>query len=199
MADYYILRSPEHPWGDYGDILMHGMSMHLGRKDGLIQLERTGPFIPPISFPGAGDIVVTDEFRRALEVSGLKGLRFQPIVKRLIVESDWHAWDRGADEPAEFPEGGEPTGYILDQPHSPVVAQQMGNLWELVLSPTAEIRRVKRPGGDQIYLASSTWNGDDLFRANGVLYNYATESAKAWFEQHARDFVTFERAKTTDS
>ncbi len=32
-----ILRAAEPPWGDYGDILLHGMTAHLGRaKDGLL-------------------------------------------------------------------------------------------------------------------------------------------------------------------
>jgi hypothetical protein len=53
----YILREAGAPWGDYGNILVHGMSAHAGRSmDGRIRLERTGPFVPPITFPGIGDI-----------------------------------------------------------------------------------------------------------------------------------------------
>jgi hypothetical protein len=67
-----ILERPESPWGDYGDILRHGMTSHLGpASDGLAQLERTGPFVPLISFPGF-DIVVTDGFRTKLAESGFK-------------------------------------------------------------------------------------------------------------------------------
>ena len=39
-------------WGDYGSILIKGMSRHLPRRDNLIQVERTGPFIPSITLPG---------------------------------------------------------------------------------------------------------------------------------------------------
>lgn len=59
----YILRQPEFPWGDYGAILVSGMTAHLGREDGLLQLERTGPFVPPLFMPGVGDIVVTEQFK----------------------------------------------------------------------------------------------------------------------------------------
>ena len=89
MASFYTLAKTRHAWGDYYDLLMHGMSCHSGRDKGLIQLERTGPFVPPISLPGIGDVVVTDRFRKKLEASGLLGLRFQPVTKKLIVESDW--------------------------------------------------------------------------------------------------------------
>jgi len=33
-------------WGDYGDILQHGMTAHLPRVDGKLALERTGSYIP---------------------------------------------------------------------------------------------------------------------------------------------------------
>src|SRR5262249_14925382 len=58
-----VLRPAETPWGDYGDILFHGMTAHLDRHDEMLQLERTGPYMPPITFPGIGDIVVTDAFK----------------------------------------------------------------------------------------------------------------------------------------
>jgi len=88
------------PWGDYGSILASGMSAHLPRKDGLMQLERTGPFIPPISLPGIGDIIVTDAFRAELESSGLSGFTFAPVMKARIVELNWEAWaDEDGDQP----------------------------------------------------------------------------------------------------
>jgi hypothetical protein len=39
---YFRLIGARVPWGDYGRILVHGMSKHRGRKEGQIQLERTG-------------------------------------------------------------------------------------------------------------------------------------------------------------
>ena len=97
--NFYRLGRASMPWGDYGSILASGMSTHLPRKDGLIQLERTAPFVPPISFPGIGDIVVTNAFRAELEASGLTGFTFAPIVKARIVESNWETWDRDASKP----------------------------------------------------------------------------------------------------
>lgn len=197
MENFYTLEKQGHSWGDYYDILMHGMSCHLGRDGGRIQLERTGPFVPPISLPGIGDVVITDAFRKKLEGSGLEGLRFQPVIKKLIVQSDWHQWDRQTEEPSEYPDGGEPENYILEKPHSALVAKQMGDLWELLLNESARVYGAKSVcTSDDIFLLSDSWQGEDLFRARGVGYIYATERAKEWLEKHAGEYVTFQQART---
>ena len=48
--EYFYLRSSGD--GDYERLQVSGMSCHLPRKNGLIQYERIGPFMPPICFPG---------------------------------------------------------------------------------------------------------------------------------------------------
>ncbi|MHC9538067.1 MAG: hypothetical protein AB9903_00960 [Vulcanimicrobiota bacterium] len=78
---YYILRNCDVPWGDYGYILHSGMTSHLGRKNELLQLERTGPFVPPITDSGSCDFVMTDDFNKKLESSGLTGFSFLPVKK----------------------------------------------------------------------------------------------------------------------
>lgn len=95
-------------WGDYGVILQHGMSTHLPREGGFLCLERTGPFIPPITLPGIGDIVVTSAVRESLDASGLSGFEFRRVHKTLTVELHWEDWDFNADEPQQFPGTGEP-------------------------------------------------------------------------------------------
>lgn len=200
MDNFYTLEKQSHSWGDYFDILMHGMSCHLGRDGGRIQLERTGPFAPPISLPGIGDIVVTDVFRRKLEASGLEGLHFQPVIKKLIVQLNWHTWDREAKRPPEYPEGGEPESYILEQPHSVSAAKQMGELWELLLNDSARVYRAKRIcTRDDIFLQPDSWQGEDLFRAQGVGYVYATQRAREWLKEHAAEYVTFQQARTREA
>jgi hypothetical protein len=200
MAKFYTLEKQRHSWGDYYDILMHGMSCHRGRDGSRIQLKRTGPFVPPISLPGSSDIVVTDVFRGKLEASGMAGLRFQPVIKTLIVRSDWHTWDREADDPAEYPDGGEPESYILEQPHSASIGKQMGELWEVLPNESARVHRAKCIcTRADILLLPDSWQGEDLFRAQGVGYIYATERAKSWLEEQARDYVAFQEARTRDA
>ena len=88
-----------------------------------------------------------------------------------------------------IPDSGEPEDYILTGTHSQEVSEQMGDLWSIKLSETATIRREGKP--TRILLEASSWHGDDMFRAVSVGYIYVTEKAKAWFEQHAPELVTF--------
>jgi hypothetical protein len=180
MESIYQLKPPRSNWGDYDYILLGGMTHHVGRSDGLLQLERTGPFVPPISFPGMGDIIVTDDFKKSLESSRLIGLTFQPVIKRHIVFLEWEKWDKTADEPAEYPESGEPEDYILERPHSPELAQQIGEMWELCLPEYAKLKEAQ----------------SDLFRRKGQLYNFVSNRAKRWLEKTVSEWVSFELAQT---
>ncbi len=183
MQEIYII-NPNTPvlWGDYGGILAHGMAER--NSDGQLELERTGPFIPPISFPGF-TIVVTDGFKQKLEHSRLKGLSFRPAVKKRIVHLDWEKWDWKAADPVEYPDSGEPEDYILETPHSSEVAEKLGVLWELAIEQQAEIVRVKtgpRILDEEIWLRLDGWDGRDWFKARGVLHVYVSKEAKSWLE-----------------
>jgi hypothetical protein len=191
IVSYYRLEAARMPWGDYGSILAGGMSMHLDRAGGHIQLERTGPFIPPITFPGIGDIIVTARLRDGLERSGLVGFGFAPVIKARIVELNWHRWDRAAPEPKVYPSDGEPESYILSRRHSRAMANMLGNLWELVLPIGGTVERHPESAafGTEIRLKPS--GGADIFRADGVGYDYVSESARAWLTKHAGEWVAF--------
>ena len=189
MANFYFLTGPKSPgprspWGDYSSILIRGMAAHLPRKDGLIQLERTGPYIPPISFPGL-TIVVTNGFRQALESSGLAGAKFQPVIKKHIVHLDWQTWDLSAKKPAEYPEGGAPAGYILDRPHSPETSAEMGDLWELLADQGATSQETE----EGFALIETSWRGTDFFRLDNRRVMCITEKAKRWLEEHVAEHV----------
>jgi hypothetical protein len=107
------------------------LTRHLPRLGGLLQLERTGPFVPAISFPGVADIVVTDPIKRAL-CERLSELSFKPVKKSRIVKLHWEGWPAAQPEPAILPESGEPEDYILTADHDPETADALGGLRELV-------------------------------------------------------------------
>jgi hypothetical protein len=183
-------------WGDYGDLLISGMSCHLPRKDNLIQLERTGPFIPPITLPGIGDIVVTSDLRSELEASHFDQLAFSPVLKTRIVEYRWEQWDRTSEEPSEYPESGEPEDYILARPHSRLIAKELGDLWEVSLPEDAEVEGVQVGRGVREYRVNqSTWRGSHLFRAKGKGHVIATEEAKSWLEDRAKEWLGFQETQ----
>lgn len=195
---FFRVRGPN-LWGDYGDILIGGMSAHLPRRDGLIQLERTGPFVPPIFFPEIGDVIVADTFRTKLERHIPTGLSFQPVLKARIVEYLWHLWDRSSPEPAEYPEDGEPESYILARPHSALTADQLGPLWELLLSEDSETETVKVGRGVfEFRIRRSSWHGTLFFRPSGKRHVVATELMKAWLEENAGEWVAFAEMVVVD-
>ena len=186
MKKIYSISEPKSNWGDYGHILMHGMTSHLNRKNGLLQLERTGPFIPPISFPGVGDIVVTSSFMDKLKQSNLSGLTFLPVLKKQIVELACHKWDLKIEEPEIYPESGEPEDYITERPHSEKISNELGNLFELCIEEKAEIDRER-----DFALIQDSIPNIDFFRARSVLHNYVSENAKEWLISNIGDYVTF--------
>jgi len=163
---YLRLKPVESPWGDYGHILYHGMSMHQPCFEGKIRLERTGPDIFPITFPIV--VVVTEDCRRALLASGLTGATFRPVIKHRIVDLDWTIWDTTDDGPPELPDSGEPEDYILDRPHSPEIASAMPDLWELI-------------AGSKM---------SDIYYVPGTRIVAISQRAKPWFESHYGEYVT---------
>jgi hypothetical protein len=202
---YEITRRKMTRWGDYGDILQHGMTAHLGRQNGRLCLERTGPFMPPITFPGICDVVVSSACRRLLKESGLSGFTFKQVNKARIVKLLWHEWDLTADAPEEYPESGEPEDYILARRPSDRVAEQMGDIWELRVPVTA--RAIIMPPKEGKFfgercLDPSSWNGTDVFREAAAPGGYGSvlvaEGVKPWFEKHFGDYIEFQEFRTIE-
>ena len=182
---FFRLGAPLAPWGDYGSILVSGMTSHLPRESGSLQLERTGPFMPPITFPGIGHIVVSDLTRRALGSSGLTGCSFAPAIKRHIAHLDWSAWPTDTPLPPELPIEGDPENYILERPHDPICAEALGDVWEVQLEPHSETVRVL----DAPAIVANTWDGTDLFHPRGTRICAASERAARWLVERYPQWI----------
>ena len=191
---FFSLERPAFRWGDYGDILLHGMATR-DESTGLLQLERVGTFVPPISFPGLPGIVVTAKLKSRLNNSKLTGFTFQPVITRHIVRLNWLEWNSESEEPAIYPDSGEPEDYVFALPHDTALAATLPELWELVPSKTASVERTEDKRSDfgvQLRLRHETWNGDDFFRTPEVLYDFVTERGKSWLENEVGEFVRFQ-------
>ena len=198
---FYRLRGPE-LWGDYGNVLIHGFAGGLDGQEGILEIERTGPFVPPITLPmpGSQNLVITDEFRKELESGDLGQLRFRPVIKARIVDIPWQDWNLDAEEPQEGPETGEPDDY-LDRPHSPEIAEAIGDLWQIILNDGAEVDiDIKRAPWDyDVRVHVDTWNGEPLFfgkhpkadsdRGRWII---VTDRGKRWLEEKAGKWVRFQ-------
>lgn len=168
------------PWGDYGDMLLTGM---VTRPDaeGHRGIERTGPFVPPITVAGISTRIVTESFRGELEASSLRGIDFRPTVLKRIVRLDWRSWDLTAEDPEKYPAGGEPENYVLGRKHQPEIATQVGPLWE-----AAVVGLLDEPGEADFVRTAPT-------EFSHVL---VSEDARTWLEATAAEWVTFEEHRS---
>ena len=169
---WYRLRGATGTWGDYGAILFHGMAWLEEGGDGLLQLERTGPFVPPITVPSSAAVVVTDAFRGQLESALFRGLAFRPVVKRKVVRVDWHEWDRTYPHPERYPAGGEPENYILRRKDRPPLHDAVGPLWQLAPSRS---ERLDDRSGDFVQAGPS-------LLVSTAAARYLFEEASEWIE-----------------
>ena len=178
---FYRLINKEMPWGDYGDILLTGMTAHLDRQDGLLQLERTAPFMPPMIISSIADLLVDDTTKSKIEQLGFKGFEFMPVIKRHISLVDWTTWDINAEAPNFYPDNGEPENYILGLPHSQTLADKMENIWEVVCKVNGT------------FTDSRTFiRGDldlDIMRTENSGWFIISETAKNWIEKNISDYI----------
>jgi hypothetical protein len=186
---FFVPRAPQSPWGDYGHMLVHGMTAHLPRAGDKLRLERTGPFMPPITFPGIGDIVVTDQVRKAIEANAFVGIRFRPVVKERIVRLDWQRWNQTDDAPAVLPRTFEPEDYILGRRHSAALARKLGRLWELL--PTT----VPATPSSRGWVVLRSHPRADLCRHRFRADSFVSMRLRDWLASNFGACVAFERAK----
>lgn len=181
-------------WGDYGDMLMGGQLFDFG--DTVPHIKRTGPFVPPIA--EGGGYSVTDQFRLALEGSGLNGLFFRPLQKSKVVKLNWHEWNR-AERLAEwqYPDENEPQNYLKKLPHDPGLALEMPDLWQLI--PPRVCGFVSNtPRGTRLISWSASQIADlDFVRSRSPTV-YVTERAKRWLESHAPEWVSFDPIRVVE-
>jgi hypothetical protein len=200
-SNLFILRQVN-LWGDYGDVLVSGY-ISRDAATGQLLLHRGGPFAPPVFFPWSSicgrAFVVTGPFRQELERAPLGPLSFQPAVKDRIVHLPfgWQSWNRKADTPRERPSGGEPEAYIWDQPHSPAVAAEMPEFWE-VLPPVlpCTIEREESHSldvPDRRYFISKGAEYRGLFRDREAWFDLIVDlPTRQWLEQRVGEWVSFE-------
>lgn len=140
MSEVFRLRGRSAPWGDYGDMLLHGMiSGHTFWGDELLAVERVGPFVPPISFP-FGEMLVTEALKSEIE-SAFPDIAFRPTIYGKVTKIDWRSWDLGAKEPERYPAGGEPENYIERRKHAPEIAAEMPALWAVDVVPRPGVQK----------------------------------------------------------
>lgn len=186
MSELFLFDPSRAPWGDYGHVLAHGISWHSPRReDGALALERVGPFVPPITFPGGSDVVVNTSLRDQIVSCGLGPMSFRPVWKKRVVRIDWRSWDLSAPEPKVYPSGSEPENYVLRRKHVPELADAIGELWEAVI-PVKPGLRLK----DGV-IDPARYDGEDLVKGRELGPVYASSRFKFLIESVAAEWVSF--------
>lgn len=116
------------PWGDYSAILEHGLCR--SKVGEPLELWRTGPFVPAVTLPGFGNLVVNEACKRRVESAQLS-VRFESVRLTRAVRIDWQSWPKRS-MPKVRPTGGEPENYLVDARHDREVAKEIGQLFRLL-------------------------------------------------------------------
>lgn len=178
-------------WGDYGSTLCNGM-LRTG-EGGEQRLDRTGPFVPPISFPPySGVVVVTSEARQKLEASGMSGVgEFRPLRLGKIAFVDWQKWDTSGELGGDLlPFNGEPEEYILHNPHDAETAAGIEPLWTWHPLRIGSVSRLE--GAMQL---EGIMGRHDVFRLDAAGWNdiIVSENGMRCVRDLLGDWVTFDR------
>jgi hypothetical protein len=177
-------------------VLVEGYAWH---EECALLLDRTGPFVPPITFPGDA-VVATAAFRQAMEASGLFVNAFRPVTYHHVVEYHWNDLLSPERCPSSLPPIGDLMDYLEKQPHSPSIARQSGDLWEVVLSEGASLDDYSplpiEVWSGTLVVHPETWNGTHLFNGLGSHSPICTEECKDWLADGAAEWVAFEELLT---
>lgn len=183
--DAFLLKETRAPWGDYGALLKNGMidgSSFAGETPEPLALSRTGPFVPPISFPW-NEVVVTSDVRARIESESFTGVSFLPVSLQKCVKSDWTNWGTSDEMPEHLPAGNAPENYIDRPPHDAALARKMPKLWALFVPPNEGLQIE----GTQTYYAEKAPK-TDMFR--GYAYIWVSARVADFFQTHYGEWVT---------
>jgi hypothetical protein len=185
-ASIYQMMAAGYPWGPLGAVLWNGVGKF---ESGAMLLERTGPYVPPISQPAG--FVVTDAVRQSLELSGLSGFAFKPVRKAKIVRLDGSGWDRSAKSPKDWQADQKPEHLLASRPHDPELASSLGELHQLVSSGGPPKRGGAPRSPAEIAMHFRMANGVDICVDGEGGATYVSERARRWFADRYGDMLKF--------
>ncbi|MEZ5324735.1 MAG: hypothetical protein R3F19_06700 [Verrucomicrobiales bacterium] len=170
--DFSKLES-RHPWGDLGMDLMNGVI--LDDTNGKLQLARTGPYVPQVSFPSTTYYVIRGTLRSQFEKLG--EFEYRSVEKIHICESDWEQWHQDRDPRIKYSGG---IDYIMSRPHSEEVSVLIGDLFQLIVPMVETKPSWEEPVTNNDMLILESWKGDHIFTDDHCFY--VTEHGKRWIQ-----------------
>jgi hypothetical protein len=195
------MTNKEMPWGDYGDALCYGYLNEMDEKFlnviEIPELERTGPYIPPLYVANDVNILAIESVKNILQNSNMKGIKkCVKVIKKQIVEIKWQEW-LGDDEPNFYPESGEPEDYIWGRKHNEELAKSMPEVFYFEIEKRHSLKQIS----DTVDCDHCTnfaleisleEEGDlDIFCPLNKLYIVVSEKFKILMEQIGIDTIKF--------
>ncbi|WP_434771494.1 hypothetical protein [Pseudomonas entomophila] len=191
MNIYFCQNAPT-PWGDWGSALVHGL-IGWDEETDTDSIERVGPFTPP-AYICWGSLIFTHPIKEALEVSGLKGIRYEYLEKTHIVRIDWQDWDikKSVTDYIEL-EGG-PSSIIEGVEHDPELARQMPDYWRGLVTGRLSLRTIPEKESTDLTGYLQLLKADDntdFFKADVHGGYFVSEKAKIWLDRHCPGCFNF--------
>jgi hypothetical protein len=134
--------------------------------------------------------VIADSIREKLHEIQPRGCSFRPVILARVVKLDWHRWDANADEPAEYPAGGEPEHYLTKRRHSPSVCSQLPTLWELFVPDLLGLQLEDGAFDPSLY------SGQDICRGSRWGHIFVSDRFGAWIQTNLAPWVSLRPART---
>lgn len=188
----------------YNHWLVHG-SVRRNPATKQLELERIGPYAPPILFPSKGLILVSSSVKNNLVESHLTGVNFIAVVKKRVVHHAWRVGDPWvvteykADEIpilAAHVEQSARLDSIMNQPHSTVASAAIGDYWELKVQESSTHER--RNSSGQYFLSNITGKLGDMFQPHGSESIYLSPEGHNWMSTTLGKWVDFELVFSRD-
>ncbi|MCY4764677.1 hypothetical protein [Klebsiella aerogenes] len=189
----YLLENRKVAWGDWGDILWEGLTIH-DPQSGRMYIERTGPFTP-MAYLSNNYFILTDSAKNLLERSALSGVTVDyEIEKRKIVKLNWQSWDYNKHITQYLDVIGCPEDIILQGVNDRVLFKEMPAYWLASIGKRLHLSIDKSllsdEPSDYVFIDDGV-KGEDFYlgvERSGV---YVSQRARMWLKDNFPGCFTY--------
>ncbi len=188
MIQYFTVRRAHTVWGDYSDILIHGLVDYDGNKQtGEDALMRADAWMPEMGLP-LGMWFVGERVKHAIENSKFRNFLGNRVHISKATKVGWRNWNLEADEPQKYPAQSEPENYILARKNDETTRLAVPPVWRLIPAT------IEGPFATWVETAiKSPETAPHLAARKGELSYCVSEDFKTLLENIAPSAMNFER------
>lgn len=188
-------------WGHFGEYLIGGRTTRTHLSPAPMDLERFGPFVPPL-YTTHIRVLVCDSLRRAIERERPFKVEFRSTHYERLLPLPWHEWDLNAEQPPLIPSHRDPEYYYFDimdtmsdeqrEAACAELARTMERSWELILPVIpCDVTWNQQEGKHFVRLQHQQYKGI-FYPSKAEVWPLAAQDAKDWLEAHVGPWAHFE-------